>query len=133
MTAPLQPPDWPRPSGYANGIAATGETDRSWPARSAGTRRAGLPTARRRRWSQALRNMLLHTRRGGRRAGDIAAAHLVRHRHGCLSRRARPDRRGVSPRHGRQFPVMSVVEVTRLVERAALVEIEATAVLAARG
>jgi enamine deaminase RidA (YjgF/YER057c/UK114 family) len=34
---------------------------------------------------------------------------------------------------GRQFPVMSVVEVTRLVERAALVEIEATAVLAARG
>jgi enamine deaminase RidA (YjgF/YER057c/UK114 family) len=128
----LQPPHWPRPSGYANGIAARGETvfvggQIGWDQH--GRFADGIAA----QVEQALRNILCVLAEAGGEPADIVrltwfVTDMDAYRDG-LGPIGEAYRRVM----GRQFPVMSVVEVTRLVERAALVEIEATAVLAARG
>ena len=127
----LQPPHWPRPSGYANGIAAQGETvfvggqiGRDQHGRFADGLAAQV--------EQALRNILCVLAEAGGAAADIVrltwfVTDMDAYREG-LGPIGEAYRRVM----GRHFPVMSVVEVTRLVERAALVEIEATAVLTGR-
>ena len=124
----LQPPGWPRPSGYSNGVAARGKVvytagQVGWNAQ----RRfpEGLPE----QVEQALRNIVAVLSEAG--AGP---EHLVRLTWFVTDRRdyiARQSEVGAAYRRvlGRHYPAMSLVEVAGLVEAQALVEIEATAVV----
>ncbi len=124
----LQPASWPRPRGYANGIAAVGETiflagQIGWDAD--GKFAKGLANQA----GQALTNIVALLAEAG--AGP---EHLVRLTWFVTDLRAYRDNQltiGAAYRRviGRHFPTMSVIGVSQLVEPAALVEIEATAVL----
>jgi len=125
----LQPPGWPRPKGYANGISARGrtiftagvvgwdETER-FPCKD-------LPG----QFRQVLANILAIL------AEDEAGPqHIVRMTCYVTSRDeyvAGASEIGAAWRElmGRNFPAMAVVEVSALVEPEAKVEIEATAVV----
>lgn len=128
----LQPPDWPRPSGYANGIAAQGKMvfvggQIGW------DRHGRFADGMAAQVEQALRNILCVLAEAGGEPADIVRLTWFVTDMDAYRDRLGPIGEAYRRVMGRQFPVMSVVEVTRLVERAALVEIEATAVLAARG
>ena len=124
----LQPPGWPRPSGYSNGVAARGTViyaagQVGWDA--AQRFPSGLPE----QVEQALRNVVAVIAEGGARP-----EHLVRLTWFVTSRQAYIDQKrevGAAYRRvlGRHYPAMSLVQVAALVEPQALVEIEATAVI----
>ncbi len=124
----LQPPGWPRPSGYANGVAARGKT--VYAAGQVGWDAAqrfppGLPE----QVEQALRNVLAVISEAGAAPQD-----LVRLTWFVTDRQAYIDQQrevGAAYRRvvGRHFPAMSLVQVAGLAEPQALVEIEATAVI----
>ncbi|MGL5116059.1 MAG: AMP-binding protein, partial [Beijerinckiaceae bacterium] len=124
----LQPPGWPAPRGYANGIKASGATIYTggvvgWDAEGR------FPESFMAQTRQALDNIRLILAEGG--AGP---EHLVRltwyvtdidaYRQGLGE--LGPVYRSVM---GRNFPAMALVQVLALVEPAAMVEIEATAVV----
>jgi enamine deaminase RidA (YjgF/YER057c/UK114 family) len=125
----LQPPGWPRPTGYANGVAATGRQvfiagQIGWDAeeRLGSTR---LATQVR----QALENIVTVLAEAGGRP-----EHLVRLTWYVTSRdeyHAELAEIGAAYRAviGRHYPAMSVVQVAALMEAQAKVEIEATAVI----
>ncbi|MBB5686885.1 RidA family protein [Sphingobium boeckii] len=124
----LLPPGWPRPKGYANGIAASGRMIFTgglvgWDAEERfATGLAG-------QFRQVLQNMLAVLNEAG--AGP---EHLVRLTWYITDRDdyiASLPAIGTVYREliGKNFPAMAVVQVAALVEAAALMEIEATAVL----
>jgi enamine deaminase RidA (YjgF/YER057c/UK114 family) len=128
-TKTLQPAEWPRPKGYANGIVARGQTifvsgqigwDPSGQFNSDNlTEQVG----------QTLRNIVRVLKEA-----HAEPRHVVRLTWYVLSRKAylREVREiGALYREimGKHFPAMSVVEVRGLVEQRAQVEIEATAVI----
>ena len=125
----LLPPGWPRPRGYANGVSARGRMVFTagvvgWNAQERFEAKdlAG-------QFRQVLANTLLILAEDG--AGP---EHIVRmtcyvtDRHEYVNCR---DEIGAAWREimGRNFPAMALVEVKGLVENAALVEIETTAVI----
>ena len=125
----LNPPGWPRPKGYSNGIAARGRMifvagQVGWNADERFTSDRLVDQAR-----QALTNIVAILREGG--AGP---EHLVRMTWYVLDkseylksgRELGEVYRAVIGRH---YPAMSAVEVKGLVEEGALLEIEATAVI----
>jgi enamine deaminase RidA (YjgF/YER057c/UK114 family) len=124
----LQPPGWGRPRGYANGIAAGGETiflagQIGWDAH--GQIAEGLVN----QVGQALSNIVTLLAEAG-----AEPRHLVRLTWFVTDLQAYRDSQmtiGTAYRRviGRHFPTMSVIGVSQLVEPAAMVEIEATAVL----
>jgi enamine deaminase RidA (YjgF/YER057c/UK114 family) len=130
-TETLQPAEWARPKGYANGVAAHGRMvfisgQIGWDAQGQFSSDNLTEQVR-----QALRNIVRVLKEG---RGE--PRHLVRLTWYVLSRDAylREAREiGAAYREvlGRHFPAMSVVEVRGLVEQRALVEIEATAVIPA--
>ncbi|MGH6781523.1 MAG: RidA family protein [Sphingomonadaceae bacterium] len=126
----LQPAGWPRPKGYANGIEASGrnifvagqigwdETETFHAKDFAG------------QFEQALRNILAVLAEA-----DAGPEHIVRLTWFITDKQAYlADAKRVGEIYrtvmGRNYPVMSVVEVRALMEDEALVEIEATAVVA---
>ncbi len=125
----LQPPNWPRPKGYANGMTGTGRLvvlagQIGWD--ESGKFANGLVA----QTGQALLNILTVLAEAGGSAEDIArltwyVTDIVAYREqaGDLG----PIWRAVMGRH---YPTMSVIGVSALVEPAALVEIEAIAILA---
>jgi enamine deaminase RidA (YjgF/YER057c/UK114 family) len=125
----LQPPGWPRPRGYSNGIVASGRQifiagQIGWDAqgRFASSRLADQV-------GQALANICSVLAQAG--AGP---QHIVRLTWYITSREeyhAEIADIGAAYRAvmGKQYPVMSVVQVVALMEADAKVEIEATAVL----
>ncbi|MEM1041265.1 MAG: RidA family protein [Bacteroidota bacterium] len=124
----LQPPDWPRPKGYANGILAEGRLlfvagQIGW---DADERLADGLAAQ---TEQALRNILAVLREGG--AGPEHVARMtwyVTDKHAynaALAEIGQVYRTVIGPR----YPAMTLVEVADLLEPGALVEIEATAVV----
>jgi enamine deaminase RidA (YjgF/YER057c/UK114 family) len=125
----LQPREWVRPKGYANGMAARGKMifvsgQIGWDAQSQFTSDVLAEQV-----EQALRNIVRVLQEA-----HAAPRHLVRLTWYVTSREAyyREAREiGAAYREvlGKHFPVMSVVEVSALMEQRALVEIEATAVL----
>ncbi|HEX4172694.1 MAG TPA: RidA family protein [Acetobacteraceae bacterium] len=124
----LQPPSWPRPSGYANGIAATGETiflagQIGWDVE----RRFANGLADQVR--QALENIVTLLAETG--AGPQHIVRLTWYVTDLNAYRASLPQIGAGYRAvmGRHFPTMSVIGVSALVEPQALVEIEATAVV----
>jgi enamine deaminase RidA (YjgF/YER057c/UK114 family) len=128
-TETLQPAEWARPKGYANGMAARGRLifisgQIGWDEQGRFTGDTLTEQVK-----QALRNIV--------RVLEEAQAeprHLVRLTWYVLSRdaylrEARDIGAGYREVLGKHFPAMSVVEVRGLVEQRALVEIEATAVI----
>jgi enamine deaminase RidA (YjgF/YER057c/UK114 family) len=127
-SAVLQPAGWPRPKGYANGIKARG--DMVFVGGMVGNDSAGqFPTGFVAQTRQALENIAAVLAEGG-----AAPRHIVRmtwyvlDMNEYLAARAAlgPSYRAVMGDH---FPAMTLVEVNRLVEPEARLEIEATAVL----
>jgi enamine deaminase RidA (YjgF/YER057c/UK114 family) len=124
----LQPPGWPRPRGYANGVAASGELVFvagmiGWD--ETGAFADGLAAQVR----QALRNIVAVLAEAGAEPSHVARlTWYVTSRADYLAAQAEI---GAAYRDvmGRHYPAMAVVEVSALVEARALVEIEATAVL----
>jgi enamine deaminase RidA (YjgF/YER057c/UK114 family) len=125
----VHPEGWPPAKGFAHGVVAEGRTlwiAGQWGSDAAGTFPDGLVA----QTEQALMNI----------AGVLAAAggrpdQLVRltwYMTDLADYNAKLRQIGVAYRRvmGRHFPTMTAVEVTRLVDPRALVEIEATAVLA---
>ena len=129
MAQILQPPGWPRPRGYSNGIAASGRMvfvagQVGWDA--AGSL-VGPDLAAQVR--QALRNVVAVLAEGGARP-----EHIVRMTWYLADRheyRARLAEIGAAYREtiGRHFPAMTAVQVAGFVEEGVTVEIEATAVV----
>jgi enamine deaminase RidA (YjgF/YER057c/UK114 family) len=127
---PLLPPGWPRPKGYANGLAAKGTYVVTggvigW---DADERLAVgfLPQVR-----QVLANIRAILAEGG--AGP---EHLVRLTWYVTDMAAYRDNlaeigRIYREELGRNYPAMALVQVVSLVEPAAMVEVEATAVVPA--
>ena len=125
----LQPPGWAQPKGFSNGISCQGRLvfiggqigwsgQGEWPDRSF----AG-------QFRQALKNILnILAQAGGK------PEHLVRLTWYVLDRKeylASLKELGAAYRElmGRHYPTMAVVQVSGLVEDAARLEIEATAVI----
>jgi len=125
----LQPPEWPRPKGYANGIAARGRMifvagQIGWDAGGVFPSDTLAGQVR-----QSLTNIVEVLAQAG-----AEPQHLVRLTWFVLSRDAyHRELRDIGAAYvevlGRNFPAMSVVQVSGLVESKALVEIEATAVI----
>ncbi len=124
----LQPAGWPRPRGYSHGIEARGRLvfvagQIGWDAEG---RFAGPDLVSQTR--QALANVLAVLREA-----EMGPEHVVRLTWYVVDmdeyRASLPELgRVYRAVMGRHFPPMAVVEVTRLVEPEARVEIEATAV-----
>jgi enamine deaminase RidA (YjgF/YER057c/UK114 family) len=129
MAKILQPRGWPRPSGYSNGVAASGRM--VFVAGQVGWDPAGglvgpdlVAQAR-----QALRNVVAVLAEGG--AGP---EHIVRMTWYLADQReyqARLAEIGAAYREtiGRHFPAMTAVQVAAFVEEGVKVEIEVTAVV----
>jgi enamine deaminase RidA (YjgF/YER057c/UK114 family) len=125
----LQPAEWAKPKGYANGMSARGRLvfisgQVGWDASCEFTSDVLAEQV-----GQTLRNIVRVLQEGG-----AEARHLVRLTWFVRSREAyyREIREiGSVYREvlGKHFPAMSVVEVSALMEPRALVEIEATAVV----
>lgn len=125
----LQPPRWPRPKGYANGISARGrmiftagvvgwDENETFPEHTLHGQ-----------FAQALMNTLEILAVDGAGPQHIARMTVyVTDRHEYLNSR---DEIGLAWREimGPNYPAMALVEVKGLVEAAAKVEIETTAVV----
>jgi enamine deaminase RidA (YjgF/YER057c/UK114 family) len=124
----LQPPGWPEPRGYANGMLAEGQLvfvggQIGWDA--AGVFAPDLAGQVR----QTLRNIVAVLAEAGGRPEHVARlTWYITDRDDYL---AHQREIGAAYRDvmGRHFPAMAVVQVVALVEAEARVEIEATAVL----
>lgn len=125
----LHPPAWPAPKGYSNGIAATGRMvfvggQIGWDeaGRFAATDLVGQV-------GQALRNILAVLAEAG--GGPEHITRLTWYVTDMDAYRASQRALGEVYRAvmGRSYPAMALVQVVSLVEREALVEIEATAVV----
>ena len=125
----LQPPGWPRPKGYANGIATEGRLvfvagQVGWDTNEVVTSDNLVDQI-----DQALENVLAILKEAG-----ASAEHIARMTWYITDRDAynssTKDIGTVWRRHmGRHYPAMSVVQVAGLIEPGAQVEIEATAVV----
>jgi len=125
----LQPADWARPKGYANGIEARGRLvfvagQIGW-TKDGKFERHDFPG----QFEQALLNIVAVLAEAG-----AGSEHVVRLTWFITDKRAylsQAKEVGEIYRRvmGRNFPTMSVVQVAALIEDEALVEIEATAVV----
>lgn len=124
----LQPPGWPQPKGYANGMAGRGRTvllggQIGWDAE--GRFAAGFVG----QVEQALRNILAVLAEAGGGPEHVGrmtwyVTDMAEYRDSL--RALGPVYRAVMGRH---FPAMTLVQVVALVEPEARVEIEATALI----
>ena len=129
MSDKINPPGWPRPSGYSNGVVAEGRFlaisgQIGWNEENELVGADFLAQAQ-----QALRNIVAVLRAAG---GD--ASHLVRLTWYVVDKneyRASLAALGAAYREiiGSNYPAMALVQVAGLLEEGAKVEIEATAVL----
>lgn len=125
----LLPPGWPRPKGYANGIAATGRMIFTAGVIAWDEHERFVSDDLTDQFAQILRNTLAILAEGG--AGP---EHIVRMTCYVTDRDeyvASLAAIGAAWREiiGRHYPVMAVVAVAALVEPAAKIEIETTAVV----
>lgn len=124
----LLPPGWPRPRGYADGVAATGHLVVTggvigW------TPDGRLATAFLDQARQVFLNIAAILAEGGARPDHVVR--LTWYVVDMAAYRADPKGLGAAYRavFGRHYPAMATVAVAALVEPAALIEIEATAVV----
>ncbi|RIX29099.1 RidA family protein [Sphingomonas edaphi] len=126
----LQPVGWPRPKGYSNGISAVGRM--IFTAGVIGWNEQEFLVSHRldAQFAQALRNVLAILKED-----NAGPEHIVRLTIYVTSIQEYIDSRDeLAPIWksvmGSNYPAMALVQVVRLVEPAAKVEIEATAVVA---
>jgi enamine deaminase RidA (YjgF/YER057c/UK114 family) len=124
----LQPPGWPTPRGYSNGIAGTGRVAMiggqiGW------DEQQKFPEGFVAQTEQALRNVLAVVRQAG--GGPEHVARLTWYVTDIAEYRNALPALGAVYRDtfGRWYPAMTLVQVSALVEPEARVEIEATAIL----
>ncbi|MFN5350028.1 MAG: RidA family protein [Polaromonas sp.] len=125
----LQPPDWAEPKGYANGIMASGALifvggQIGWNAAQQFESDDFIAQTK-----QALINIAAVLKAGG--AGPEHMVRMTWYVTDRLEYTARLKELGAAYREvmGRNFPAMTCVEVSGLVEDRARIEIEVTAVL----
>jgi enamine deaminase RidA (YjgF/YER057c/UK114 family) len=127
----LQPPGWPRPRGYANGISAEGRL--VFVAGQIGWDASGTVVSDdlAHQLRQTLENTLAVLREAG--AGPEHVACMTWYVTDKREYLARARELGAVYRAlmGRHYPAMAVVEVKALIEDRAKVEIETTAVVSA--
>ena len=125
----LQPPGWPRPKGYSNGVSAKGRTIFTGGIVGWDEKESFPDYTLHGQFAQALRNTLAILAED-----DAGPEHVVRmtcyvtDRHEYINSR---DEIGIAWKEimGRNYPAMALVEVSGLVESAAKIEIETTAVV----
>ena len=125
----LQPAGWPRPKGYANGISASGRM--IFTAGIIGCNEQEIVTSHRfeDQFGMALHNILTILAEDGAGPGHIVRMTIyVTDRVDYISRRddLAPVWKSLMGSH---YPAIALVEVKGLVNSAAMVEIEATAVV----
>jgi enamine deaminase RidA (YjgF/YER057c/UK114 family) len=136
MSAPspraVQPPGWPRPSGYSNGMAARGEVlavagQIGWDEQQRLVSTEFGPQFRR-----ALENVIAVVRAAGGQATDVVS--MTIYVTDVADYRADVAQLGLAWREvvGRHFPAVALVQVAGLLEPGARVEIQALAVLAGK-
>jgi len=124
----LNPAGWPQPKGYANGIKARGEM--IFTGGMVGWDEHGkFPHDLVAQTRQALTNIAAVLAEGGAKPEHVVR--MTWYVVDMADYRSALPRIGAAYREimGRHFPAMALVEVKSLVESAALVEIEATAVI----
>lgn len=124
----LQPPDWPRPKGYANGMLGDGRIvliggQIGWDAQ--GQFASGMVA----QTGQALRNILAVLAQAGGGPEHIARLTWFVTDMPAYRECGKPLGEMWRAVMGRNFPAMAVVGVSSLVEPSACVEIEAIAIL----
>ena len=125
----LQPPGWPRPKGYSNGMAGRGRIIVTagvvgWNDKEQFTS-DGLAD----QFAQALRNILAILACDGADASRIARLTCYVTSIDEYLESAKEIGAAWREIMGKNYPAMALIEVVRLVERQAKVEIEATAVV----
>lgn len=125
----LQPPDWPRPKGYANGVTARGSLVFvsgvvGWNAQEKFTSDDFVAQVR-----QALLNIVTILQQGKAKPEHIARMTwyvLDKNEYLAAAKEMGEVYRAIIGQH---YPAMTVVEVSALLEASARVEIEVTAVV----
>ncbi len=125
----LQPDAWPRPSGYSNGIVADGSTiflagQIGWDATTGSVAQGMVAQV-----EQALYNIVILLAEAGAQPNDVVRLTWFVTDIEQYRQNARAIGQGYRRVMGKHYPTMSVIGVSSLVERGALVEIEATAVI----
>ena len=125
----LLPPGWPRPKGYSNAISASGRTIFTAGVIGWDEREMIISHRLDAQFAQALRNIVTILKED-----SAGPEHIVRltvyvtdiQEYISLRDELAPIWKSIM---GANYPAMALVEVVRLVEHAAKVEIEATAVV----
>ena len=128
----LQPPGWPRPSGYANGVAASGKLvalagQVGWDPRTGLFESDSFVEQVR----QALANIVVLLREAGAEPGHVVRLTWFITDKATYLKESKAIGAAYREAFGRHYPAMSVVVVAGLIEKKAKVEIEATAVVPA--
>ena len=125
----LQPPGWPRPKGYSNGMAANGRLIVTAGVVGWDETETFVADSVAGQFAQALRNILAILACDG--AGPTNIARMTCFVTSIDDYLASSQEIGAAWREilGSHYPAMALVEVVRLVEPKAKVEIEATAVV----
>ena len=130
MLKPINPEALGEPRGWTNGMTGRGDVlfVAGQTARDSSGRIVG--GGMREQWDQALGNVLAVVQAAGGQAHDIARMTVFVTDLAAYRASTREIGAVWKERMGRHYPAMSLVEVKGLVDEGALVEIEATAVLA---
>ena len=125
----LCPPGWPRPKGYSNAMAARGRMVMTAGVVGWNERQEFVDKTLAGQFAQTLRNIVAILQCDGAYPKNIAR--LTCYVTSIDEYLASAKEIGAAWREimGRHYPAMALVEVVRLVEREAKVEIEATAVV----
>ena len=125
----LLPPGWPRPKGYSNGVTAAGRLVVTAGVVGWDAQEKFVADTLAGQFAQVLRNILAILAEGG--AGPEHLVRMTCYVTSIDAYRASLAEIGAAWKEivGRHYPAMALVEVVRLVEPEALVEIEATAVV----
>jgi enamine deaminase RidA (YjgF/YER057c/UK114 family) len=128
----VEVPGWPKPKGYANGVVVTGRTlfvagQVGWDEKQAFDPRFEA------QFAQALDNVLAVVRAAGGTPDSVVKMTVYVTDLDAYRASLRACGAAWRERFGKHFPVMALVGVAGLVERAALVEIETTCALDGAG
>ena len=124
----LQPDGWPRPKGYANGVAAEGRM--VFVAGQVGWDAEGrFPEGFAAQFRQTLENTVAVLAEGGAKPSDVVRMTWYVTDRDAYEEEKREVGRAYREVMGEHYPAMAVVQVVALMEEDAMVEIETTAVL----
>jgi enamine deaminase RidA (YjgF/YER057c/UK114 family) len=128
----INPESLGAPKGWNNGLLAPKDGRLLFIAGQAGweEKSPGAPPAFADQFARALDKVLTIVRAAGGEAGDLARVTIYVTDLAAYRKSVKALGEGWRARMGRHYPAVALVEVTGLVDRGALVEIEATAVIA---